>query len=85
MGDEGWLKENHAEYRRFVYLSDVIWFRGKVTKKYVDQDGEYCVEIETSALNQRGENTMPGYSIVTLPSRENGTWPVEIRLLKVPQ
>jgi hypothetical protein len=80
MGDEGWLKENYAEYRRFVYLSDVVWFRGKVTKKYVDQDGEYCVEIETSALNQRGENTVPGYSIVALPSRDKGTWPVEKRL-----
>lgn len=80
MGDEGWLKENYAEYRRFVYLSDVVWFRGKVTKKYVDQDGEYCVGIETSAFNQRGENTVPGYSIVALPSRDKGTWPVKKRL-----
>lgn len=82
MGDEGWLKGNYAEYRRFVYHSDVIWFKGKVTNKYVDADGEHCVDIETSGINQRGENTMPGYSTVALPSREQGTWPVEMRLPK---
>ena len=80
MGDEGWLKRNYAEYRKFMYLSDAVWFRGKVIKKYVDEDGEYCVDIETSGVNQRGENTTPGYSTVVLPSREKGTWPVEKRL-----
>ncbi|MDY7019121.1 MAG: MaoC family dehydratase N-terminal domain-containing protein [Chloroflexota bacterium] len=80
MGDEGWLKRNYAEYRFFVYFSDVVWLRGKVTKKYVDENGEYCVDIETSARNQRGEETMPGRSTVILPSREAGTFPVRNRL-----
>lgn len=80
VGDEGWLKRNYAEYRRFVYLSDVVWFRGKVTKKYVDEEGEYCVDIETHGVNQRGEDTIPGFSTVVLPSQEKGTWPVERRL-----
>ena len=34
IGDDGWLKRVYAEYRSFVYLSDVLWFRGRVTKKY---------------------------------------------------
>lgn len=80
MGDEGWLKKNYAEYRRFVYLSDVVWFRGKVTRKYIDDEGEYCVDIETHGINQRGEDVIPGFSTVALPSREKGTWPVERRL-----
>jgi len=80
MGDEGWLKSCNAQYRRFVYHSDVVWFRGKVTKKYVDDNGEYCVGIETHGINQRGEDTIPGHSTVILPSREKGTWPVERRL-----
>ena len=80
MGDEGWLKTNYAEYRKFVYWSDVVWIRGKVTKQYVDDNGEYCVDIETSGMNQRGENTMPGRGTVILPSREAGTWPVAKRL-----
>jgi hypothetical protein len=80
MGDEGWLKTCYAEYRRFVYLSDVLWLRGKVTKKYIDEAGESCVDIETWAENQRGEDVMPGHSTIILPSRERNTWPLEKRL-----
>jgi acyl dehydratase len=80
MGDEGWLKKNYAEYRKFVFFSDTVWFTGKVVKKYVDEDGEYCVDIETHGFNQRGEDTVPGHSTVILPSRVAGTWPVERRL-----
>lgn len=80
MGDEGWLKRCYAEYRRFVYLSDVIWIKGKVTKKYVDEDGEYCVDVESEAPNQREENTMKARATIVLPSRDAGVWPVERRL-----
>ena len=80
MGDEGWLKRSYAEYRRFVYHSDVVWFRGKVTKKYVDDNGEHCIDIESHGINQRGEDTVPGKSTVILPSRAAGTWPVALRL-----
>ena len=80
MGDEGWIKRNYAEYRRFVYHSDVVWFRGKVTKKYIDENGEHCVDIGTSAVNQRGENTAPGESTIILPSKEKGTSPLDRRL-----
>jgi len=80
MGDEGWLKHNYCEYRKFVYMSDAVWLKGKVVRKYVDEDGEYCVDVETHAMNQRGEDTAPGCSTVALPSREKGTWPVARRL-----
>lgn len=80
MGDEGWLKKNYAEYRKFVYLSDVVWFKGKVTNKYLDEDGEYAVDIETHGINQRGEDTIPGRSTVVLPSRTAKTSPASSRL-----
>jgi len=80
MGDDGWLQRCYAEYRKFVYLSDVVWFRGKVTKKYIDEDGEYCVDVETHAINQREEEVAPGHSVVVLPSKEKGTWPPDRRL-----
>lgn len=80
MGDEGWLKRCYAEYRKFVYFSDVVWIKGKVTRKYVDADGDYCVDIEVHGINQRGEDTIPGWATVCLPSRENNYWPVECRL-----
>lgn len=80
MGDDGWLRKSYAEYRAFVYISDVIWIRGKVTEKYVADDGEHCVDIETSAMNQRGENVMPGKATIALPSKETGASPVKKRL-----
>lgn len=82
IGDAGWLKKSKAEYRRFVHLSDVVRLTGKVVKKYVDGDGEYCVDIQTHGLNQRGEDTMPGTATVALPSRSvpEGQWPVPRRL-----
>jgi acyl dehydratase len=80
MGDEGWLKRCYAEYRSFVFLSDVVWLRGKVVNKYIDESNEYCVEIETGGFNQRGENTIPGRATVILPSKVAGTWPVATRL-----
>jgi acyl dehydratase len=80
MGDDGWLKRCYAEYRRFFYFSDTIWFRGKVVDKFIDEDNEPCVGIEIHAVNQRGEDTTPGYAVVVLPSREYDYWPIEVRL-----
>ncbi len=80
MGDEGWLKRSYTEYRRFNYFGDVVWIRGTVTEKYIDDDNEYCVRIERHAINQRGEDIMPGYAIVALPSREKGISPVDKRI-----
>jgi hypothetical protein len=82
MGDDGWLKRSFAEYRRFVYHSDVVWVKGRITKKYIDSEGECCIDIETSAINQRGENVMPGGATVSLPSREKQAFPLDKRLPK---
>jgi acyl dehydratase len=80
MGDDGWLKTTKVEYRGFVYLSDVIRLGGRVVKKYIDSEGEPCVDIETYAQNQRGQNTMPGSAVVVLPSRDKDYWPVKNRV-----
>jgi len=77
MGDDGWLKRSYTEYGKFVYLSDVVWIKGKVTKKYIDEEGDHCVHIERSAINQRNENVMPGHAIVALPSRQNNSSPFD--------
>ncbi|HJX13579.1 MAG TPA: hypothetical protein VJ377_08650, partial [Dehalococcoidales bacterium] len=80
LGDAGWLKRSRVEYRRFVFHSDVVWLKGAVTRKYVDEDGDYCVDIALHAVNQRQEDTMPGQAVVALPSRENKTSPLDKRL-----
>ena len=79
-GDEAWLKQSSCEFRRFVYFSDVVWLRGKVTEKFVDAANECCVKIETMATNQRGEEVMPGTAIVALPSKAHGYSPLDRRL-----
>jgi acyl dehydratase len=80
MGDSGWLKRSYSEYRRFVYHSDVVWVKGKVTEKFIDDENEYCVRIETLGINQRNEEVMPGHAIVALPSKENNVSPVDKRI-----
>jgi acyl dehydratase len=80
MGDEGWLKKSRVEYRRFVYHSDVVWLRGTVTRKFIDENGDYCVDVEVHAVNQRHEDVMPGQAVVALPSRDSRTSPIDKRL-----
>ncbi len=82
MGDTGWLKGSYTKYTKFVYLSDVVWLKGKVADKYIDEEGDHCVRIERCAVNQRGENVMPGYAIVALPSRTAKTSPLDKRILQ---
>ena len=80
IGDHGWIVAASAEYRRFVYHSDVIRLAGTVTAKYVDGSGEHLVDVETTAVNQRGEDVMPGRATVALPSRTEDTSPVGRRV-----
>ncbi len=82
MGDDGWLKKVSGQYRRFVFISDVNRFQSKVARKYIDDEDEPCVDIESTAINQRGEKTLIGKATVVLPSRDRGTNPVERRLSK---
>ena len=69
IGDDGWLKRCYAEYRNFVFLSDVLRIKGVVTEKYVDETGDHCVKVKTNAINQRGADAMPGESEIILPKR----------------
>jgi acyl dehydratase len=80
MGDEGWLKRSQVEYRRFVFYSDVVWFKGHVVTKYIDSEGDYCVDVDVHAVNQRQEEVMPGHATIALPSREKKISPVTKRL-----
>lgn len=69
MGDAGALKSVFCQYRAHVYLSDVVRLGGKVEKKEVDADGNHLVHLSTWAMNQRGQNCMPGSAVIALPSR----------------
>src|SRR3989441_9301879 len=81
-GDDGWVKSCSAQYRKFVYVSDVIELTGEITDKTVDADGEHIVHVRTAARNQRGETVMPGRAIVALPTRDGSPSPAARRARK---
>ncbi|MFH1486039.1 MAG: MaoC family dehydratase N-terminal domain-containing protein [Chloroflexota bacterium] len=66
--DDGFLKKLDAQLRRFNLIGDTTWCKGKVTRKYVENE-EHLVECDIWAENQRGETTAPGHATVMLPSR----------------
>jgi hypothetical protein len=60
----------------------VVWLKGTITDKYIDEDNECCVKVESTTTNQRGEEVMPGYTIVALPSKKHSYEPLKRRLIK---
>lgn len=83
MGDAAWLMRQSDEIRKFNYIGDAHVVCGKVVGKRTE-GGRYYVDIETSAMNQRGVVTAPGKATVLLPSRTGGPVvlpeaPVELR------
>lgn len=69
MGDAGAVKSAHSQYRSHVYLSDVVRLHGEVEAKEVDADGDHVVKVKTWAVNQRGQQVMPGDAVIKLPTR----------------
>lgn len=68
MGDDGFLRKAHCKIRRHNPEGDVIYIKGKVTKKH--QDGDRClVTIEQEARNQDDELSAIGSGVVELPRK----------------
>jgi acyl dehydratase len=80
MGDEGWLKRSQTRYLKFIFHSDIVRITGAITKKYVDDEGEFCIDIDRLAVNQRNEQVMSGQATVALPSRDKNVRPLDKRL-----
>ncbi len=72
MGDDAWLWKLDCEFRRFNYVGDVHWMRGRVTRKYLADDDQPAVDLDVWGENQRHEVTTPGHATVLLPSHEHG-------------
>ncbi|MBI2871656.1 MAG: MaoC family dehydratase N-terminal domain-containing protein [Chloroflexi bacterium] len=67
-GDDGFLRRIRVELRRFNFVGDTTWCRGRVKGKRVDK-GEHLVDMEIWAENQRREVTAVGLAVVALPLR----------------
>jgi acyl dehydratase len=72
MGDDGWLWKLDAEMRKFNYVGDTHWMRGRVVRKYLANGDRPAVDLDVWGENQRGEVTTPGHASILLPSREHG-------------
>ncbi|HET9730167.1 MAG TPA: hypothetical protein VFR41_12130, partial [Acidimicrobiia bacterium] len=70
MGDDAWLWKLDCEFRRFNYVGDTHWMRGRVTRTYLAAGERPAVDLEIWGENQRGEVTTPGHASILLPSRE---------------
>lgn len=66
MGDNGHLRRIDVQYRKFNYLGDVTWSKGKVTEKR-REGGKQLVRLEVWCENHRGEMTAKGVAEVELP------------------
>jgi hypothetical protein len=72
MGDDAWLWKLDCQFRRFNYVGDTHWMRGRVVRKFLADEDRPAVELELRGENQRGELTTPGHATILLPSREHG-------------
>ncbi|MGZ4626430.1 MAG: FAS1-like dehydratase domain-containing protein [Kineosporiaceae bacterium] len=72
MGDDAWLWKLNCEFRRFNYVGDTHWMRGRVTRTYLAEGDRPAVDVDIQGENQRGEVTTPGRATILLPSREHG-------------
>ncbi|MBN1176133.1 MAG: acyl dehydratase [Dehalococcoidales bacterium] len=68
LGEKGTLDKLAGSYRGMNPVHEDIICNGKVTRKYVE-DGKNLARLEIWAENPRGEKTVTGSAVVTLPSR----------------
>lgn len=64
-GDDSFMRMIDVQYRGFLYLGDVTWCSGAVTKKY-EQDGRYLVDVDVWTDNHLGERTTVGTATVEM-------------------
>jgi acyl dehydratase len=72
MGDDGWLWKLDCQFRKFNYVGDTHWMRGRVTRRYLAEGGRPAVDLDLWGVNQRGDTTTPGHATILLPSRGHG-------------
>jgi acyl dehydratase len=72
MGDDAWLWKLDCQFRRFNFIGDTHWMRGRVVRKYMAPGDRPAVDLELTGRNQRDEVTTPGHASILLPSREHG-------------
>ena len=68
IGEQGRLKKLTLTYRGMNFPGETLVCKGTVTKKYIE-DGQHFVVCSLWTENPKGEKTVTGTAVVTLPSR----------------
>ena len=66
MGDDGYIRKIEAQYRKFNYMGDVTWIKGKVAEK-THENGLNIARCQVWCENHRGEQTAKALVDVALP------------------
>ena len=69
MGEWGTFKKLHTSNRGMLFPNEDVICKGKVSKKYIEND-EHYVDCEIWAENSKGEKCTLGKASVTLPARD---------------
>lgn len=67
MGDDAWLCRMSVRTSAFNFHGDVTTCTGEVIDRRIE-DGMHVVELALSGTNQRGQETVSGTALVSLPS-----------------
>ena len=69
MGEKGNLRKLTCNYKGMNFPGETITCQGKVSKKYIE-NGERYIECNIWSENARGEKTVTGKAVLTLPARD---------------
>ena len=68
MGEQGSLRKLTCNYRGMNFPNEAITCQGTVSNKYIE-NGEHYIECNIWAENTKGEKTITGKAIVTVPAK----------------
>ena len=68
IGEQGSIKKLTCNYRGMNFPGETITCQGKVSKKYIENVDHY-IECNIWAENAKGEKTVTGKAVITLPTR----------------
>ena len=60
MGDDAWLWKLDCQLRKFNYVGDTHWMRGRVTRHYLAEGNRPAIDLDVWGENNRGEITHAG-------------------------
>ena len=69
VGDKGNISKLSLSYKGMNFPGEALACQGKVIKKYVEES-RHLVTLRIWAENPRGEKTLTGTAVVSLPSRD---------------